>query len=348
LLAYWAVFAFFAVGALSDASRPPDMKRFRPGWLLGGALILILIGFRYEVGADWHTYQFIFSYTGFVPFMKALSLGDPAYQALNWIVRNVDGEVVWVNVVCAALFTWGLFRLARVQPYPWLAILVAVPYMVIVASMYTRQAAALGILMAGLSSLVRGGSLVRFVIYVGAATMFHRTAIAVLPLIVLSRPTNRIFNILGGLAAFYALFDVFLADSVEDFVSNYIEQRYSAQGAAIRVAMDVLAASVFLIRRKDFGFPPAEDRMWFYFALASFAALVFLLLSPSTAAVDRLSLYLMPLQVVILSRVPFVFTSRTLGVVLVAVYCFAVQFVWLNFANHAEYWLPYQFYPLFS
>ena len=37
-----------------------------------------------------------------------------------------------------------------------------------------------------------------------------------------------------------------------------------------------------------------------------------------------------------------------LGVGLVALYCFAIQFVWLNFAVHAEYWLPYQIYPLFG
>ena len=348
MLTYWSIFAYFAIGALGDVSRKPDFYRFRPGWIIGAVLIVLMIGLRYEVGGDWESYEFIFSYAGYVPFQRAVSLGDPAYQTLNWIVSRLGGEIVWVNLVCAIIFGWGLFRLARVQPYPWLAVLVAVPYMVIVASMYTRQAAALGILMAGLSAIVRGGSLGRFVIYVVLAATFHRTAIAILPLVVLSRPTNRFINILGGVAALYALFDVFLADSMEEFVSGYIEREYSSQGAAIRVAMDVLAASVFLLKRKAYGFPQAEDRMWFYFAMASFAAVIFLLVSPSSTAVDRLSLYLMPLQVVVLSRVPFVFTRGYLGVTLVALYCLAVQFTWLNFASHAEYWLPYQIYPLFS
>ena len=348
MLIYWAVFAYFTIGALVDVARPPDFRRFRAGWVLGGVLIAAMIGLRYEVGADWSTYEFIFSYAGYVGFWRAVAFGDPAYQGLNWLVQTLGGEVVWVNLVCAILFTWGLFRLARVQPYPWLAVLVAVPYMVLVVSMYTRQAAALGIIMAGLSSLIRGGSLPRFVIYVALAATFHRTAIIVLPLIVLSRPTNRFFNILGGIAAFYGLFDVFLADSMEAFAENYIERQYSSQGAAIRIAMEVFAALIFLVRRKDFGFPTAEDRMWYYFAIASFLALLFLAISPSSTAVDRVSLYLMPLQVVVLSRVPFIFTTRYLGVLLIAVYCFAIQFVWLNLATHAQYWLPYQFYPLFS
>lgn len=348
MLAYWALFAFFAVGAVFDAARPPDMQRLRIGWLFGGALILILIGFRYEVGADWETYERIFSRSGFTSFWRFVDRGDPSYQALNWVIQYLDGEVIWVNVICASLFTWGLFRLAQVQPYPWLAVLVAIPYMVLVASMYTRQAAALGILMAGLSFIVKGGSISRFLIYVAFAATFHRTAIVILPLVVFAKPTNRFITIVGGIAAFYFLYNLFLADSMDAYVSGYIERGYSSQGAAIRVALNLLAAIVFLIRRRDFGFPQTEDRMWFYFAMTSVAAVILLFVSPSSTAVDRLALYLMPLQVVVLSRVPFVFTSRFFGVGLIALYCFAIQFVWLNFANHAEYWLPYQFYPMFE
>ena len=348
MLAYWALFAFFAIGAFFDARNQPDLHRSRPIWLFGGLIVALMIGLRYEVGADWQTYGFIFSRAGFLDFWRVIAIGDPGFQALNWLVQRLGGEVYWVNLVCAALFTWGLFRLARTQPYPWLAVLIAVPYMVIVVSSYTRQGAALGILMAGLASLVRGGSLARFIVYVTVAATFHRTAIAILPLVVFAKPTNRLLNVIGGVAACYALYDFFLANSMESFVENYIEREYSSQGAAIRIAMEVLAALIFLFRRKRFGFPEFEDRIWFYFSVASFAAMAFLIFSPSSTAVDRLSLYLMPLQLVVFSRVPFIYTSRTLGVVIVAAYSFAVQFVWLNFAVHAQYWLPYRVYPIFD
>jgi hypothetical protein len=347
MLVYWAIFGFFAAGAAFEVARRPDFTRRRPFWILGGILIFVMIGFRYEVGADWQTYQFIFDFAGRVGLARAVEIGDPGFQAINWFVHWLGGEVVWVNVICAFLLLWGLFRLARIQPDPWLAVLVAIPYMLIVASGYTRQAAALGIVMAGLSSLGRGGSLFRFVVYVAVAATFHRTAVAVLPLVIFSRPSNRLLNIVGGLAAFYALFDIFLADSMEQFVAGYLEREYSSQGAAIRIAMEVLAGGIFLFRRKEFGFPPHEDRIWYFFSVASFAALVALIVTPSSTAVDRLSLYLMPLQVVVLSRLPFVYASRRLGTAIVAFYCFAVQFVWLNFAAHAKYWVPYQFYPLF-
>lgn len=54
-------------------------------------------------------------------------------------------------------------RFARSQPDPWLAVLVAVPYLVIVVAMgYSRQAVAIGILLAGLGRLERGGSTLHF------------------------------------------------------------------------------------------------------------------------------------------------------------------------------------------
>ena len=72
---------------------------------------------------------------------------------------------------------------------------------------------------------------------------------------------------------------------------------------------------------------------------------------PSSTAVDRLALYIIPLQLVVLSRVPDAFPSRDGGrnvqlLVTIILYSAAIQFVWLTFANHAEFWLPYQFYPL--
>ena len=71
---------------------------------------------------------------------------------------------------------------------------------------------------------------------------------------------------------------------------------------------------------------------------------------PSSTAVDRVGLYMLPLQLVVFSHLPDVLGKQNGGkpiwVALVLAYYCAVQFVWLNFASHAKYWLPYRFYPL--
>ncbi len=346
MIPYWLLFTYFAVGSLHESPRRPADVRAYPLMIFGAVVIALLIGLRYEVGADWFTYRFMFNYAGHADFGRMLEIGDSAYQLLNWALYRVGGDLWAVNLVCGFIFAWGLVRFAQIQRDQWLALLVAIPYMVVVVAMaYSRQAVALGILMAGLSSVVRGGSLLRFALYVAVAALFHKTAVVAFPLVVLASRRNRSLNLLLGLATSFLLYDLFLGDSMEQFVKNYIEAEYSSQGAAIRVAMSLVPAAVFFLFRKNLGFSPEEDLIWRNFSLAAFGFLVLLLGLPSSTAVDRLALYIMPLQLAVLSRVPGTIMNRLPGRLTIVLYSFAVQFVWLNYAAHAKYWLPYRFFP---
>jgi hypothetical protein len=347
LIPYWLLFGYFVFGAvLSNTSRTGRQPSLAP-MMFGTIAMAVMIGFRYEVGADWETYELLFRFAGLLDLARALQIGDPGYQFLNWLIERLGGELWAVNLICAAVFCWGLLRFAQVQADPWLAFVVAIPYLVIVVAVgYTRQAVAIGIIMAGLASLQRGGSLPRFAAYVAAAALFHRTAVSVFPLVVLASDRNRFLNLLVGIAAAILLYDLFLADSVSTFVRNYIEAEYSSQGAAIRVAMNLVPATIFLATKRRFRYLPRDEKMWRNFSLASFMFLVLLLILPSSTAVDRLALYVIPLQIAVLSRLPRAFDSTALRLGVMA-YSALVLFVWLNFATHAEYWLPYQFYPIF-
>jgi hypothetical protein len=55
-----------------------------------------------------------------------------------------------------------------------------------------------------------------------------------------------------------------------------------------------------------------------------------------------MALYLMPLQIVIVSRAYLLFRSRKAGVMAVIAFSFLVQLTWLNFAQHAKLWVPYR------
>lgn len=309
--------------------------------------MVVLIGLRYEVGADWESYELIFRVAGRRQFLDALDIGDPGYQALNWLVYQSGSKIWLVNLICAAIFVWGLLRLCAAQPFIWLAVLVAVPYAVIVVAMgYTRQAVALGLLMAGLAAFFRGGSSLRFAAYICLAALFHRTAVIGFPLVALAADRNRFVNLLVVAAMSVFLYDVFLGDEMDRFIENYIEARYSSQGAAIRIAMSMVAAIVFWIAGKQLRFTDLEWRVWRNFSLATVVLLALLFISPSSTAVDRISLYVIPLQIAVLSRVPVAFTTKLPAIAMIGAYLFLVEFVWLNFAKHSSYWLPYQFYPI--
>ena len=341
---YWVLFSYFAAGALLVSERPsPDHPQKRIYLLIGALVTAIMIGTRFKVGGDWRSYQFMFAFVEHVSLDRALEIGDPGYQFLNWSVQQLNGEIWWVNLVCAAIFIWGLTRLCLIQPKPLLAVLVAVPYMIIVVAMgYTRQSVALGILMAGLAALGRGGSVIRFAIYVAAAALFHKTAVLVLPLVIFAGKRNRILNVIAGVALFILFFDLFLSDSTDQFVKAYVEARYSSQGAWIRVILVVVPALLLLTTRGRFGLTEQEEKVWRYVALAACTLPIILITTPSSTAVDRMALYLMPLQIVVLSRAYLLFRNPKFGVVAVIAYALAVQFTWLTFAQHSKFWVPYR------
>lgn len=349
LIPYWLLFSYFAVGSFLENPRRPGVAAISPLLVLGAGIIALLIGLRYEVGGDWFTYEFMFDFARHANFGRMLEVGDPAYQALNWLVYNLGGELWLVNLVCGAIFAWGLTRFAQIQTYPWLALLVAIPYLVVVVAMgYSRQGVALGILMAGLASLLRGGSLLKFALYVAAAALFHKTAVVAFPLVVLASHRNRALNLLLGIAASVLFYDLFLGDSMDQFVENYVEAEYSSQGAAIRVVMSLVPATLFFLFRKALRFADQEYLIWRNFSLAAVGLLVLLLIIPSSTAVDRIALYVIPLQIAVLSRIPGAVMSQLAGKITILVYSALVQLVWLNFAAHSEYWLPYQFFPVFD
>ncbi|WP_118857369.1 EpsG family protein [Sphingomonas mesophila] len=352
---YWLLFSLFAIAALTERARPgavpgspgaPLQMAAQPavGPLIPLFLFMaLMIGVRFQVGADYHSYINIFSWTSEATFDEAIERGDPGYQFVNWLVGQWDGKMWHVNLICGAIFAWGLMRFCQRQPAPLLAALVAIPYLVTVVAMgYTRQAVAIGVIMAGLASLDRRGSIPHFVIYVGIAALFHRTAIIALPLAIFAGRRNHLLNliaiVLAGLALYYSL----LEESVDTLVKNYIEARYGSQGAAIRVAMNVLPATILLIYSRKLGLTDYSRRFWVLVALVALACVPALFIVPSTTAIDRIALYLIPIQIVVFSRLGLLLNGAALGRLMVVAYSFAILFVWLNFAAHAFAWVPYR------
>jgi hypothetical protein len=346
LIPYWIVFAFFALGCLFYDKNSPDQRVSHLGLALGFILVSVAVGLRYEVGGDWGNYIRIYRFTEFMELSDVFSREESLYLFLNWLAQKLSAEIWLVNVVSATIFAWGLFRLARVQPNPWLALLVATPYVIVVVAMgYTRQSVALGILMAGLATLIRGGSGIRFTLYVVVAALFHKTAVIGLPLALVGVGRNRLLNILFvGLSA-YLLFEFFISSSLDRLVRNYVVSEFDSQGALIRILMCVLPALIFLWRAKAFRFNEVEQRLWLNFSLASLLCLALLSLVSSSAPIDRMALYLTPLQIAVLGSVPGVYLSDRLGTLAVGVYSAAALYVWLNYADWAFRWVPYHLYP---
>lgn len=351
MLIYWLLYAFFAVAATVGSAKrsPEDHTPGRPFLVLGAIFVVLVIGLRYKVGADWYAYQRMYDMARDASFDWLLNRGDPGYQFLNWALGQTGFQIWTVNLLAALVFAWGLVRLVTAQPYPWLGMLMAIPYMVVVVAMgYSRQSIALGFIMAALADISRGGTIFRFVFYIALAALFHRTAVVVLPLAAFVTRQNRWVNVSLIATALPLLFYAFLSRDFDDLIENYVGTKYASSGAAIRVALCLIPATLYFLFRKRLGLNGPEIPLWRNFSIASFVALVLLLTTPSSTAVDRLAVYLLPLQIAIYSRLPLVVRDEALVKFVLVVLGGAILFVWLNYADNAESWQNYRYFSPFD
>lgn len=351
---YWLMFAvpaFAAIGIQKALPGQQQIWRASKAAMISAAFIYaLLIGFRYEVGGDWFTYLELYEDMRGADLIEALSQRDPGYQSLTWLSLQLGWDVFGVNIMCGGIFAAGLFTFCYGLPRPWLAVAVAVPYLVIVVAMgYSRQGVALGCAMLALAQLRRGAMLWCIALLIVGAS-FHRTAVVLIPVVGLIHTRNRYWTALWAGSASVLAYQVFLAESVEGLYTSYVEAEYQSEGALIRLAMTAVAGSLFLVFRKRFWFPPTESRQWLLLSIISVALLVIFFFTEASTALDRIGLYMLPLQLAICSQLPNVLgprAGRNQQMEFAILFFYGVVlFVWLNFATHSQAWIPYRFYLL--
>jgi len=341
MLPYWLFFLLPTLAVLSTQKLSPRSQE--AVWLLALLFFALAIGLRHQVGGDWGAYLRYLETASLMRFHEAITASDPGYYLLNWLVAQAGGNIYWVNFLCGLILMIGLVSFARRQPLPWLALLVAVPYLIMVVGMgYTRQAVALGFMLLGLVALGDGRSR-WFLFWVLLGASFHKSAVLLLPMAGLAASQQR--SVTLAWAAFASLIGgyIFLFDSVDTLWTNYVEADYQSQGGLIRVLMNAVPAAIFMLWQRRLDLSEDEHRLWWWMSL--FALLCIPLVLMSSTATDRVALYLIPLQVFVFARLHRIARDRfwrSLIVLAVIAYYALVQAVWLFFAAHAFAWLPYQ------
>lgn len=345
MLPYFLIWAWIGWSALSGRQRWSQLTSIGI-WLV----FTLFIGLRDEIGADWLNYLPKVQQQIGAPLDYPLSLSEPGYALANWIGANLNWDIFGVNLICGGLFSVGLVRYCRQQPYPWLALALAFPYLTVVVAMgYSRQGVAIGLELLALLALERD-RLLQFLAWIGLASTFHASALTmlVLPLATIRRNLGRLTGLLrllllGG--AGYGLYNAILSGSVEAYQEAYLEAQYQSQGALIRVALCVLPALIFLWKRREFPITPQQRSTYTLMSWLAVAAGIGLVVSPSSTAVDRVALYLIALQIFVGSYLPLIRLqgfSTALWRQLLVLFSLAVLSVWLFFAAHASAWIPYR------
>ena len=363
MLIYYLMFALPLAGALSPIRFTSGLRKIP--WVILVIATIIVIGFRYQIGGDWPNYYETYLRISQDGIERAITSRSIGYGLINWISSELGFGFVGVNTICAVLFVSGLAYFCSKQLLPYLAWLVATPYLVIVVSMgYTAQSVALGFVMVAYQ-LISDRRVVMFFVFVGIASLFHKSAIIVvifgISLVdksLLISVANKFMYLSFSKKEWIALMTVvtvltvvFVTQSkgILSLIEYYIfRDQWESSGGRYRILMNAVTALVFLsivrLREMDYG----GRSLWIYISIVSLVCVP--LVFWQSTLIDRISLYFLPLQLHLWSRLPSIFKDpvlRVSSVVFVAFGYAVVLIIWMNYANHSYEWIPYRNYLLF-
>jgi hypothetical protein len=335
------------VAGARAARNPASGTRFSFLWVLAALTLVAIIGLRWETGGDWGNYDRIVQSALWTENRFGL-LGDPGFRAVTLIAARSSYGMLVVTMISAIVVTAGLIRFCLAQPRPWLCLAVVIPYFVVVMGMgYIRQGMAISLLLLALIA-VQQGNVLRFVLWVLAAAMFHSTALIFLSLALFMARIHPFARLLLLIGAGLVLALAATGERTGLLLTNYVDQEMTSSGAAVRLAMTALPGAILLYWRERFDLTSSERWIWMMLSVGGIAALALVLVFPTSTAIDRIGLYLLPLQLFVYARLPDALagndrTARVLVTGVIVLYA-AAFYVWLNFAVNVEYWLPYRFF----
>jgi hypothetical protein len=357
VVVYWIMFAVPALLALFEPPGGPAATsansaigaRLRLSflWLLAALALMVIIGLRWETGGDWGNYDRMVQSALWSDNRFGL-LGDPGFRAITRLAAQSPYGMLVVTMISGVVVSAGLVRFCLAQPRPWLCLAVAMPYFVVVMGMgYIRQGMAVSLLLLALIA-VQQGSVVRFVGWVLAASMFHSTALIFLPLALFMARVHPFARLLLLIGAALVLSLSATGERTGLLLTNYVDQEMTSSGAVVRLVMTALPGAILLYWRDRFDLAPSERWIWMMLSGGGLVALALVLVFPTSTAIDRIGLYLLPVQLFVYARLPDALagndrTARVLATAVIVLYA-AALFVWLNYAVNVEYWLPYRFF----
>lgn len=341
MMPYVALTSVIAMMALT----PRHGRKDAVLWALAFGVILVFTGLRHRVGMDWNNYSFRLQMISLLDPRMILGNREPGYDLLLWVSGQLGWGLYLPNLLGSTIFLAGLFRYARTTPAPWIALLVAMPYLVIAFSMSgARQSIAIGLLLLATASWGRSSLWVR-VAYVAVASLFHISAIAFLILAVrdlrVSVWVRIVLAALLGGAALYVLRD---SDAAESYRQLYVAGRNVVEsgGALYHVMLNAGPALLYFAfpRYRAILLPNEMHR-----DLARFAIILIPISFVSSTGASRLSLYTFPVSMYLFAALPLVLdsrASRTLYRLGGAAAFVGLTVFWLTAATNSSAWLPYR------
>lgn len=333
-------------------------------WFLLYFFFLIFIGFRFEVGGDWNQYLKIFETFDTSSITNIfITRNEFGFNLIIFFVKTLNLEFVHFNFICSLIVLSIIFFYLSKQYDPFLGLVIIYTIFLIIFVMgFARQSLSASLIILSIYYLQKNRIILSYLIIFISAT-FHTSALFFL----IIYPLNLLINIKNYNNKIYIfLFFSFIGISLYFFlrqldiynalVYNYLGQgRFERiydqpAGAPFRVLLNVIPSFLILFFINKFKNIETNSKKIFI-TLSILCLLVSCLLFFYPVFVDRYMYYFVILQVIFYSNLSFNIKNKRLKIAyesLIISYYLLVFLVWINFADHKRWWIPYNIFDNFN
>ena len=315
--------------------------------------LILFIGFRHKVGGDWGTYQgllFENKYLTLSEFFSTVTLNSFGYKLFIWIFSSFDLGVFFLNLLSASVFMIGVRILVYNFNYRYLALILAFPTLIVIVGMgFTKQSVAIGFFLIAFDSLLKQQNK-KYVFYVVIASLFHLSALVFL-ILIFSRKKYFLIILFIFMTLIYVLYSyskfIYILNSINfySYIKNYVlYEVVTSNGANLRIILNIIPTFLLLIFYNHFDMKDKNKLIFINLSIVQFLILFISFILPNATGIDRISFYLIILQIFIYCEFSNLFKKQFLKniyIFLIQLYSIILLYIWVNFSLHSIYWIPY-------
>lgn len=309
-------------------------------WYTTLIFLILFIGLRDGIGGDWVTYENLFEFYKDSNFQTNFTT-EPFFYNFYIILGRLNFNIFMANLLSATFFIYSLSLFLKKEKYPFFSLYLAFPVLIVVVSMgFNRQIIAISFLMIGYIYWQKYQ--VRYLILVIISALFHKSAIVIL--LINKYKINFKKNILTLLfAAIFLLFIyLFIYRHLNNIIRAYPLFEFTNLSSFLRIIYIIFPSLIFMYFRNSF---KEFNDYYFLKKFSIFALLLIPIMFVNVDVANRLGFYYLPISVVVLSRLPYIFSITYLRYAIflfinLLTYTYFIFF--LYYANNINGWVPYK------
>ena len=356
MAAYLLIFLFCTFGFLFEKLN----KKYADFlFILIFIYLLILIGLKFEIGGDWINYFNIYSDINQKFFD---SYGNENYdiffktEPIIILLYLVSPNIFIFNLICALIFLIGLFTLISKFQDRFLAIVVSVPFLIILVAMgYQKQSVALGLIML-VYYFYLNNNYKTFIFFCFITIFSHYSAFFLIIFIFYDLIFFKKFRISFSQLFLIIFFIIFFLIFSHDYIfriilNNYLfdENKLESQGLIPRLIVQLVSIFLYLISYKFWKRNEKLNRIIIFNIILTFTIMPFATLF--STSIDRMLFYFMVLQLMVLANYNEIISLNKYIFFRFSIFIFYLflTLIWFNFSYFAAYWIPYNniLFPIF-